>query len=193
MSQLLEAERSALLGLASRAVATELFHTAPVDLTDLSPRLEEPGASFVTLERGAALLGCIGTIEPTRPLGEDVAVNARQSAFADPRLPAVTADDYEVMSIKISVLSPLEPMDGSSFDEVVGWLRPGLDGLLLDGAGRRATFLPSVWEKLPDARDFVRQLLVKAGLDERRWPSATRGWRYTTDELSDPGPRPRPS
>jgi AmmeMemoRadiSam system protein A len=182
-----------LLDVAVGAIAAELFGSDEVDLAGLPQALRAPGASFVTLERSDSLLGCIGTIEPVRPLADDVAVNARQSAFADPRMPAVNPGDFEVMSLKISVLSALDEMPARSFDEVVGWLRPGVDGVLLDAGGRRATFLPSVWEKLPDGRSFLRQLLLKAGLDGRGWPRHTRGWRYTTDELIDPGPRTAPA
>jgi hypothetical protein len=146
-------------------------------------------ASFVTLERGDRLLGCTGTMLPMRPLVEDVAVHARTSAFADPRLPPITRADWHAMSVKISVLGPLERMDVASVGELAESLNPGSDGLLIEGAGRRATFLPSVWEKLPKTEDFLAFLWRKAGLAPGEWPSDMTVEKYTTVEFGDPGPR----
>jgi AmmeMemoRadiSam system protein A len=153
------------------------------------PALGELGASFVTLERGERLLGCIGTIEAVRPLYEDVMQNAYKSAFQDPRLPAVTADDYAAMSVKVSVLTPLVPMPAASRAELLGWLRPGTDGLLISSGLRRATFLPSVWPKVASPDEFVDLLLVKAGFGRGTWPGSRPGG---TPPRSSPTPAPTP-
>jgi AmmeMemoRadiSam system protein A len=185
-----DTDRNELLDLAVRVVRSGIEHR-PIDGIAVpdSPALGDLGASFVTLERGEQLLGCIGTVEAVRPLYEDVMQNAYKSAFQDPRLPAVTAGEYAVMSVKVSVLTPLTPMPAGSRAEVLGWLQPGADGLLISAGWRRATFLPSVWPRVASADEFVDLLLVKAGFDRGSWPSRLKAWRYTTDEFADPGPR----
>jgi AmmeMemoRadiSam system protein A len=109
--------------------------------------------------------------------------NARLAAFEDPRLPAVTWSDVPAMTVKISVLSALEPRPASSLDAVLAWLQPGVDGLVLAEGRRRATFLPSVWESLADPVEFVELLLDKAMLPRKSWPAGLEAWRYTTEEI----------
>ena len=79
-----------------------------------------PGAAFVTLHRNGQLLGCIGSMEPRRSLAADVATHAFDAAFRDPRLPAVTADDWDHMDVEISVLGPLSVLDVHDRDQPVG-------------------------------------------------------------------------
>lgn len=155
------------------------------------PALAQAAASFVTLERGEALLGCIGTLVATEPLVVNVARNAWNAAFADPRLPSVTPDDFAVMRVKVSVLSPLSPMKARSWRDVHRHVVPGVDGLLVEAPGHRATLLPSVWEKLPDRDQFLDVLWHKAGLRPRDWLPGTKVRRYTTEELTADGPRVR--
>ena len=118
-----------------------------------------------------------------------IAQHALGAAFADPRLPAVTVDDYAEMSVKISVLSILEPTAVESFDELAAAVRPGVDGLLVTAGSRRGTLLPSVWEDLPDPAQFLDALWVKAGLSRRSWPTGLAVARYETEEFGDLGPR----
>jgi AmmeMemoRadiSam system protein A len=151
---------------------------------DVPERLRLRGASFVTLELGGELAGCIGSLEASRPLWVDVARNARSAAFADPRFPALAADQLDRTVISVSVLSVLSPLP-AGHDELVAALRPGVDGVLLQSGGHRGTFLPAVWDKLPTADEFVARLLGKAGLPARRWPADARAWRYTADEFSE--------
>jgi uncharacterized protein len=143
-----------------------------------------PGATFVTLERDGELVGCIGSLEPRRPLWRDVARNARAAAFADPRFPALMPGDLDRTVIKVSVLSGLDPLP-AGHDDLVDTLRPGIDGVLLEAGGHRGTFLPAVWEKLPAPEQFVDRLVGKAGLPEKSWPEDAQVWRYTTDEFAD--------
>jgi AmmeMemoRadiSam system protein A len=183
--------RRRLLDVAARAVHDSLAAGRPQypDPGEFPPELRAPGSTFVTLERNGQLLGCIGTLEPVRPLVVDVAYNAVAAAFADPRLPPVTADDYEHMSAKISVLSQPEPLDAYRYDDVVARVRPGVDGLLLEAGAHRSTLLPSVWPKVRDVTEFLDVLWRKAGLEPHTWTSGTRVLRYTTEEFGDPGPR----
>ncbi len=154
-----------------------------------APELRAPAATFVTLERDGDLLGCIGTMEPVRPLVVDVAYNAVAAAFTDPRVPPITNDDFVQMSIKVSVLSDREPLNPANYDELVDAVRPGVDGLLLEAGPHRATLLPSVWPKVRDVDEFLTVVWQKAGLAPGTWPRGTRVSRYTTDEFCDPGPR----
>lgn len=190
-----DAHRRALLTIAAESIAHALLRgdgepEVPEPSGDLA--LDQAAATFVTLERGEALLGCIGTLEATEPLAASVARNACKAAFADPRLPAVTVTDFEVMAIKVSVLSRLTPMRARSWRDVGRNLRVGTDGLLVESGGHRATLLPSVWPKVDGAAQFLDLLWHKAGLRPRDWLPRTRVSKYTTEEFTDPGPRRPP-
>jgi AmmeMemoRadiSam system protein A len=161
------------------------------DPSDFDAPLQEPRASFVTLERHGQLLGCIGTLVAAEPLVVDVARHALAAAFADPRLPPVTRDDFAEMSVKVSVLTTPEPVPAASFDELVAAVRPGVDGLLVEARRHRATLLPSVWDHVADTDQFLGVLWQKAGLARGAWPAGVAVSRYTTEEFGDPGPRPR--
>jgi len=185
------AHQRVLLDVAARAIRDTLT-TGRIhgpDVRGFSPALHEPGATFVTLERDADLLGCIGTLEATRPLVVDVAHNAVAAAFADPRVPPVTADDYVHMSIKISVLSAPERIDADSYAELTATVRPHVDGIVLEAGRARSTLLPAVWPKVRDVHEFLDVVWRKAGLTPGTWPRGTRVSRYTTEEFCDPGPR----
>jgi MEMO1 family protein len=175
-----------LLARARAAIAHELTARKPDPLTDedVPEHTLVPGATFVTLERDGELVGCIGSLEPRRPLWRDVARNARAAAFADPRFPALMPGDLDRTVIKVSVLSGLDPLP-AGHDDLVDTLRPGIDGVLLEAGGHRGTFLPAVWEKLPAPEQFVDRLVGKAGLPEKSWPEDAQVWRYTTDEFAD--------
>ena len=185
-------QRRTLLDVAAAAIRDVLAvrqHEA-LDIAAHDAALQAPGATFVTLERDGALLGCIGTLDPVRPLVADVAHNAPAAAFADPRLPPVTGDDYVVMSIEISVLGRLEPIEASDVAGLTAALRPGVDGVVVDAPGARATFLPAVWRHFGDDADaFVAALWRKARLRPGAWPRYARCSRYSADKLVDPGPR----
>jgi AmmeMemoRadiSam system protein A len=143
------------------------------------PWLREPGATFVTLRRRGNLRGCVGSILAYRPLFEDVWRNARASAFHDSRFPPVGPEELAEISIEISLLSPPEPLDCSCEAEALRLLRPGVDGVIFACEERRSTFLPQVWEQLPDPRDFLDHLRAKAGLGRGFWSPEVRLSRYT--------------
>jgi AmmeMemoRadiSam system protein A len=142
----------------------------------------------VTLERDGALLGCVGGLEPIEPLARDVSRHALGAAFGDPRLPAIDADDFEAMSVKVSVLSALEPVDARSYEELATMVQPGVDGVVVRDGLRRATFLPSVWPKVDSVDDFLALLWQKAGLAPGHWCDTIVS-RYDTTEHRSPGPR----
>ncbi len=167
----------------------------PLNWDVLPPRLREPGATFVTLYEGGNLRGCIGGLEPRWPLAEDVRVHALAAALQDPRFPPVTPQELPNIKIEISVLSPLQILEYQTPEDLLRQLRPGMDGVLLEDPERgvRATFLPQVWEKLPDPRAFLSHLALKAGLPPDAWlRRPLRIWRYQVEELHE-GEPPRSS
>jgi AmmeMemoRadiSam system protein A len=147
------------------------------------PWLRETGASFVTLKIAGELRGCIGTIDPRRALGDDVWHNARAAAFGDPRFPPVSDRERGQLEIEVSVLSPRSPMTVASEADAIAQLRPGVDGVYLEYGHARSTFLPQVWESLPDALDFLGELRRKAGLPGRFWHPDIRLSRYTVEKF----------
>jgi AmmeMemoRadiSam system protein A len=150
----------------------------------LAGRAAARAGSFVTLRTDdGSLRGCVGTVEPEQPLVVDVVRNAWRAAFGDPRFAPLTAEEWEAVTVSVAVLSPLAPLSVGSRDELVAALRPEQDGLVVANAGRRATFLPAVWEQLPEPGDFVDRLWQKAGLPLGAWPDDLRLWTYTADEV----------
>ncbi len=167
-----EDERRALLKLARRAIEQGVIDSrppAPGDQADLPVSLLENGACFVTLTLGGNLRGCIGSLEATRPLVEDVQEHAVDAAINDFRFPPVSADDVGRLHIELSVLSPALPLQYSGPEDLLRKLRPGEDGVVLQWGRRRATFLPQVWEKAPDAAEFLSLLCEKMGLEAAAW------------------------
>lgn len=142
--------------------------------------LRQIRATFVTLDINHALRGCIGTLEASRPLIVDVAHNAYAAAFNDPRFPALTAAERDRLRIHISVLTPPVPLPVSTEQDLLDKLTPGIDGLILQDPQHRSTFLPSVWESLPNPRDFLAHLKLKAGLSANYWSTDLRFQRYQT-------------
>jgi len=180
-----EQELRALLDLARRSIRAGLgVPWLEFDLDALPERLRAPGASFVTLTREGRLRGCMGKLEAARPLAEDVAGNARAAAFFDPRFPPLGPDELDALEVEVSVLSPAEPVAAASETELVGSLRPRIDGVIVESGGRRATFLPAVWSTLPEPREFLAQLRRKAGLGETPFEPAQRYARYTVEKIA---------
>ena len=179
-------DRKALLGVARASIrhGLERGGPLPVDPARYSPRLREPGACFVTLRRSGALRGCVGSIEATRSLVEDVAQNAFASAFRDSRFQPLTEEEERAgLDVHLSILTPPEPLPCRSEAELLSKLRPGIDGLILQDGPHRATFLPSVWESLAKPKEFLAALKRKAGLGEAHWSDGIRFHRYRTESI----------
>ena len=151
-----------LIAVARAAIEERLFGKAAARLE--APWLERPGATFVTLLKDGELRGCIGSLEATRPLAQDVAENALAAAFRDPRFPELGAAEWPQCQVEVSLLSVAKPIRFTDGADLLRQIRAGEDGLILEADGRRATFLPQVWEGVPDKRAFLGQLLRKAGL-----------------------------
>lgn len=182
---LCDVDRAALLAIARESIAHGLDcgGLLGVDAAAHSPALRAPGASFVTLRRGAALRGCTGSLEAVRPLVADVARNAHRSAFDDPRFPPLGAHELSGLHVHLSRLGPRQPLRFASEDELLAQLRPGVDGLVLRQGEAQATFLPSVWQSLPDPRAFVAELRLKAGLPATGALAALEAERYEVEEI----------
>jgi AmmeMemoRadiSam system protein A len=148
-------------------------------LDDCDGPLKASRACFVTLQRDGQLRGCIGSLEAHEPLILNVAHNAWSAAFADPRFPPVSASELNELHIDVSVLGLPEAIHFDSDIHLIEQLRPGVDGLILyTPQGSRATFLPSVWEQLPNPLHFLQHLKQKAGLAPDFWHPALRAERY---------------
>jgi AmmeMemoRadiSam system protein A len=186
MAPLHPADAARLFDIAEEAIRAGLAGQRPTapQLDALPDALRAPIGVFVTLLVGGELNGCIGSIEGTEPLAHAVARHAWNAAFRDPRLPALRPEDWDRLTIEISVLSPLTPMPAHSRAELLAALRPGIDGLVIVGGGRQAVFLPVVWEQLPNPDDFLDYLQRKAGMAPRSWPADMRGLRFTAEKLA---------
>lgn len=178
-------QRQILLKIAARSIAHGLEHGAPlkVDPADYPEPLRTLRATFVTLEMAGNLRGCIGVLEACRPLVNDVAHNAFAAAFEDPRFPRLRPAELARLDLHISILSPAEPLSCVSEADLLRQIRPGIDGLILQDRGHRGTFLPSVWEQLPNPVDFLEHLKRKAGLPGGYWSDSLRVLRYTSESF----------
>ncbi len=169
--RLTDEEKKTLLGLAREAlqagVTGQGLHALQPDR--LTPALREIGASFVTLTINGQLRGCIGALEPYQPLAEDVREHAVAAALEDPRFPPVARDEVEHIEIEVSRLTLPKPLEYSNAEDLLGKLRPNHDGVILRDGFRRATFLPQVWEKIPDKAEFLDNLCYKMGEAPDTW------------------------
>lgn len=180
---LTESQKTELLALARASIEHGLKtgKPLPVNLQAYPAGLTAKRASFVTLQRQGQLRGCIGMLEAVRPLVQDIAENAFAAAFRDPRFPRLAHGELADLDIHISILSPAEPMHFVSEQDLLGQLKPYNDGLILQDGPMRGTFLPSVWEQLPEPRQFLRHLKQKAGLPMDYWSDSLEIARYSTE------------
>ena len=183
-AQLDNEKGSTLLKLARSEIATKLGHD--VSSPAQAGWLAEPGASFVTLTRQGELRGCIGTLEAHRPLGLDVRENAVAAAFRDPRFMPLTRVEFDEIRVEVSVLSPSEILVVASEEHALAILRPNVDGVVFEYRHYRSTFLPQVWEQLPEPAEFMAHLKRKAGLPMDFWAEEVRLSRYTVSKWKEP-------
>ena len=183
MSNFTASEKEILLNIVDQSIQYGLKHNKPlpIGLDQYPKKLHEYGACFVTLEKNGDLRGCIGSLEAHRPLVIDVSENAYAAAFLDSRFSPLTPDEYPLLTKHISVLTKPVPMVFSSEEDLLNQIRPNIDGLVLIENGYRGTFLPAVWESLPDKKEFLRHLKMKAGLPPNYWSNTLRVERYTAE------------
>jgi AmmeMemoRadiSam system protein A len=178
------AERGRLLLAIARESVTEALGLCTAGNYD-EPWLRESGACFVTLTRRGDLRGCVGSVRAFRELFEDVWSNARASAFYDSRFPPVGRQELAEISVEVSLLSAPEPLRFGSEEEALRLLCPGYDGVILEAGSCRATFLPQVWDQLPEPRDFMMHLKRKAGLHPTFWSPEVQLYRYSVHKWQE--------
>jgi len=171
-----EIDGRTLLGLARSAVG-EALGNGSVAVPD-EPWLKETRATFVTLSQDGKLRGCIGSLQPTRALGEDVVANAANAALADRRFSPLKPDELSAIEMEVSLLSAPTLVQFADANELMAQLRPGTDGVILAADGRRGTYLPQVWEQLPDPVQFLASLQQKAGIPADTRLTRCQVWRY---------------
>jgi uncharacterized protein len=179
--------RRELLALARQSIDCALAsgRRAPCPAASRPEELLARRSSFVTLRIGEELRGCCGSIDAVRPLADDVWCNAFASAFSDPRFPSLTIVEWPRVDIHISVLGELEPVEVDDEATLLRLLQPGIDGIVLELDGSRATFLPDVWEQIEDPQRFLRHLKTKGGWAPDFWSRHMRVWRYTTEGFGE--------
>jgi len=146
------------------------------------PWLREIAACFVTLKLEGELRGCVGTVDAHRPLGDDVAHNAFAAAYRDSRFAPLSREELPKLGVEVSVLGRRAPVPARSEEEALAALRPAIDGVYLEYGQMRATFLPQVWENIPDRLEFLRELRRKAGLPARFWHEDIKLSRYIVEK-----------
>jgi AmmeMemoRadiSam system protein A len=168
---LTEQEKTILLSLARRSIelAVDQRPLPQLNLEEYSPLLRENGASFVTLMKRGDLRGCIGALEPYQPLVQDVCEHAAAAAIEDYRFFPLTPAEVPLIEIEISRLTAPHPLEYNNPEELINCLRPNIDGVVLRDGFRRSTFLPQVWEKLPEPAAFLSQLCQKMGAPANLW------------------------
>lgn len=157
----------------------------PMEADESAQWLREPGACFVTLTQFGELRGCIGSLEARRPLLEDVKINAYAAAFRDMRFSPLTLAELDYTEVEVSLLSPMQPMTFSDEREALEQLRPGVDGVVFECGYYRSTFLPQVWEQLPESGIFLAHLKRKAGLPPDFWAPGVKLSRYTVSKWKE--------
>lgn len=176
-----------LLRLARGSIEHGLAHREPLPVRcdQLPATFAELRATFTTLRLAGELRGCCGILEAARPLAADVAHSAFQAAFRDPRFAPVGTGEIDAVRLEVAVLSPPEPLSVADESDLLDRLRPGTDGLVIVAGGRRATFLPKVWETLPDPVQFLVQLKKKCGLPGNYWSGQLAFERYQTTSYAE--------
>lgn len=190
-----ERERAILLDVARRSVEHGLENGCPlaVETEPHGERLTAARACFVTLRLEGALRGCVGSLRAHRSLVSEVARSAYSAGFKDPRFPPMTRGELAGLDIHISVLSLTTPMVCDDERQLLAQLRPGIDGLIVREGRKTATFLPAVWDTLPDPVTFVAQLRLKAGLARDHWSESLEVERYTTESFGQAAAYGEPS
>ena len=177
-------ERGAILLPIARAAISQVLNM-PSAVDETAPWLVEHGACFVTLTQDGELRGCIGSLQAHRPLLADVKSNAVSAALRDPRFTALRAEELDITTVEISLLSTTQQMNVRDEADALAQLRPDIDGIIFEYGRYRSTFLPQVWESLAQPRDFLAMLRRKAGLPEDFWAEGVKLSRYTVTKWGE--------
>jgi len=188
MATITDEDRSALLKLARSTIEAELIKGVKVIRPEkMTSVLKENRGCFVTLHKDGALRGCIGTIEAVMPLAASVEENALNAAFRDPRFSSLEEKELKNTNIEISVLTVPQELSFKDKEDLKKKLKKGVHGVILSSGRQKATFLPQVWEQLPEVEKFLEHLCIKAGMDKDCWKNkSTRVQVYKTEFFSEP-------
>lgn len=185
---LTDAEKQTLLQLVREAVehAVRGKSLPALNLDTRTAALRENGASFVTLTINNELRGCIGALEAYQPLAQDVREHAIAAALEDPRFEPVSESELNRIRIEVSRLTEPQALSYANADELIAKIRPHVDGVILKNSFRKATFLPQVWEKIPEPDEFLGQLCRKMGARSNLWREATlQVYTYQVEEFHE--------
>ncbi len=178
-------QQQILISIARSSIQHGLQTDKPeiINMKDHDPDLQAIRATFVTLKILETLRGCIGTLDARYPLAKSVAEYAYAAAFRDPRFQSLNEDEFDKITLSISILTPAEPIEFDSDADLINQLDPDIDGLIIQSGQRSATFLPAVWESLPNAEQFLSQLKAKAQIGPNE--NLTAASRYRTIEICE--------
>jgi AmmeMemoRadiSam system protein A len=187
MATITDEDRAALLKLARSCIEAELIKGVKVIRPEKkTPGLKENRGCFVTLHKNGTLRGCIGTIEPINPLVISVEENALNAAFRDPRFASLEEKELKYINIEVSVLTVPQELSFIDKDDLKSKLQKGVHGVILSSGRHKATFLPQVWEQLPEVENFLEHLCIKAGMGKDCWKNkTTRVQTYETEFFSE--------
>lgn len=177
-------DKHMLLKLARGAIGESLGLAFDKTLYEKEAFLES-GASFVTLTKGGQLRGCIGSLIATRPLFEDVYKNAKAAAFEDPRFPPVALDELEAITVEVSLLTPPVAVEFADKEDLKSKITPFKDGVILKKGYFQSTFLPQVWEQLPDFESFFAHLCAKGGMHQDCIDQDLQVFTYQVEKFSE--------
>ena len=177
-------ERGKILLPIARAAISQVLNV-PHTADETAPWLAEHGACFVTLTQSGELRGCIGSLQAHRPLLADVKSNAVSAALHDPRFAPLRAEELDITTVEISLLSATREMEVRDEADALAQLRPNVDGIIFEYGRYRSTFLPQVWESLAQPRQFLSMLRRKAGLPDDFWAEGVKLSRYTVTKWSE--------
>ncbi len=172
-----------LLPIARAAIAAQLGKAHAAD--ESSPWLREHGASFITLNLAKKLRGCIGSLRAHRPLLDDIKANALAAAFHDPRFKPLTAAEYDGIEVEISLLSMVNTLSFSDETAAMAQITPQVHGVIFEYGHHRSTYLPQVWDSIPDPQMFMATLRQKAGLPPNFWQPGVKIHTYTVAKFSE--------
>ncbi len=183
--ELSAAERQTLIVTARESIRCGVVEHVELSVNpqDHSPNLQGHCASFVTLHIGKELRGCVGSIIASEPLVANVAHSAYAAATRDRRFSPLKVRDLQLISIEISILSPLEELRATTEAEILQQILPHHHGVYISDGIHSSTFLPVVWDKLPDRQQFWTALKNKAGLATNSWPANMRALLYTARKI----------
>jgi AmmeMemoRadiSam system protein A len=184
-------ERERLLRIARESIEYGCEHSKALERGELielaltDEKLAGMRNSFVTLTKAGELRGCLGSLEARFPLAIDVAANAFKSGFRDPRFPALSVGELDQVIIQIAVLSPQTEIEANTEADLRSALKPHVDGLTIDDGCHHATFLPKVWESLPEPDEFLARLKIKAGMQPDYWSPDIKAYRYHAENFAE--------